>query len=379
MSLDQLPKHDAPAYTVRHLNHLELNGVSIFADDMSINLFSNALRIHWKVSGMVLQSVADQEKDLLQFLVLDMDGQQIVGHLFTSSALLHILNDSRAIRIMAVILNDIYVSQWRHWKAVTSKQRGGYHALIIAHAQATSNQLMNNVLAFKEKATSALRDWAEQTAAEHLISIVTPGHMPTPYPLPSRGEARQGNSNSHNKVAVPQIIKPSSKRKASIFRPSYGGSTSTKRARVKLERGHDCYRPQKVFTSYSPNNRVNVKLEYDDETHETHKLPGTQVSPVQRDLRNQQAATHNAHHAEFDRSDVTIAYPVSPAYHATNPQFSEFFDYSGPISSGPSYLEYLRSKEVHTGAPVTVSNTSNTVGHVRARSFFVSEEGEVAE
>lgn len=52
MSKDILKK--AHNLTYAHLNHLECHGESVFANNTSVNLFLNALRIHWKVTGRIL-------------------------------------------------------------------------------------------------------------------------------------------------------------------------------------------------------------------------------------------------------------------------------------------------------------------------------------
>lgn len=81
MSKDILKK--AQNLTYAHLNHLECHGESAFANNTSVNLFLNALRIHWKVTGRTLQNTSDQGKDLYELFALEVDGQRVISNLFT--------------------------------------------------------------------------------------------------------------------------------------------------------------------------------------------------------------------------------------------------------------------------------------------------------
>ncbi|KAI5235890.1 hypothetical protein E4T42_09609 [Aureobasidium subglaciale] len=171
-----------PTYTCAHLNHLECRGESVFADARCVNWFLNALRLHWKVSGRVLRSLSDQAKDLWQFLTLEVEGRRIISDLFTDDAVYYLLgrSDHESIMILTAIIQDIYNTQWQSWSEEQNNKhkQQGHHALVIFHAQATANQLSNNILAFKDNAAPELRRWAETTVSGHLMAIVTPGHLP---------------------------------------------------------------------------------------------------------------------------------------------------------------------------------------------------------
>ncbi|KAI5275257.1 hypothetical protein E4T47_01675 [Aureobasidium subglaciale] len=173
--------HAEPTYTCAHLNHLECRGESVFADARCVNWFLNALRLHWKVSGSVLRSLSDQAKDLWQFLTLEVEGRRIISDLFTDDAVYYLLgrSDHESMMILTAIIQDIYNIQWQSWSGEQNNKhkQQGHHALVIFHAQATANQLSNNILAFKDNAAPELRRWAETTVSGHLMAIVTPGHL----------------------------------------------------------------------------------------------------------------------------------------------------------------------------------------------------------
>ena len=144
-----------PKFTCAHLHYLECRGKSMFVDERSNNLFMNVLRLHWKVSGRVLHSAYDQGTDLYELLMLEMDGVYIKKNLLTDDAVYEVLERRTpdGMMILATIVHAIYNTQWQSWSAeqsVKHKQQGQY-ALIISHAQAISNQLSNNVLAFAEE------------------------------------------------------------------------------------------------------------------------------------------------------------------------------------------------------------------------------------
>jgi hypothetical protein len=172
----------APKFTCAHLNYLQCRGESVFADEKANNLFMNVLRLHWKVSGNVLRSALDQGTALYELLMLELDGVYVIRDLLTKDAAYELLGRDApdGMMILATIVQDIYVTQWHSWSTEQNgrhRQQGQY-ALIISHAQAISNQLSNNVLAFRGQTAPELRKWAEMTVAHHLMAIVTPGHLP---------------------------------------------------------------------------------------------------------------------------------------------------------------------------------------------------------
>jgi hypothetical protein len=113
---------------------------------------------------------------------VELDGVYVIRDLLTKDAAYELLGRDApdGMMILATIVQDIYVTQWHSWSTEQNgrhRQQGQY-ALIISHAQAISNQLSNNVLAFRGQTAPELRKWAEMTVAHHLMAIVTPGHLP---------------------------------------------------------------------------------------------------------------------------------------------------------------------------------------------------------
>jgi hypothetical protein len=173
-------------FTCAHLNYLECRGESIFANEKSISLSMNVLRLHWKVSGDILRHAADQGKNLYELLMLEVDGVFIIRGLLTVDATHRLLSRGTpdAMMILATVVHDSYTAQWQNWshEQNVKHNKKDQYVLIISHAQATSNQLSNNVLAFKGKSAPELRKWAEMTVANHLMAIITPGHLPRDAP-----------------------------------------------------------------------------------------------------------------------------------------------------------------------------------------------------
>ncbi|CAD0108094.1 unnamed protein product [Aureobasidium uvarum] len=325
----------AHTFSFAHLNYLQCHEESVFADENCINLFMNALRLHWKVSGDILRNASDQGADLYELLSLEVDGKYIIRNLLTTDAV-HELFERDApdpMMILATIVQDIYIAQWRGWSVEQNQKHKeqSRSALIISHAQATSNQLSNNVLAFKGKNTAPqLRAWAERTVARHLMAIITPGHLP-----PSTTHSTSRLSTSHDSVpdlksanqiavAAPRLPNykrasndstrnsytaapgpndehyevpfrpiPSTKRKAPVLGSYFHASPSTKRAKIKTQgtatyRAHDLYRPSrpKRATFHNGHGRLD---------HGYSREPPTTPSPIKR--RQQQALDTPSHEA----------------------------------------------------------------------------------
>ncbi|KEQ97470.1 hypothetical protein AUEXF2481DRAFT_601559 [Aureobasidium subglaciale EXF-2481] len=180
-----MPKHvirQGQKFTCAHLNYLECHGRTVFADDRCVNWFLNALRLRWKVSGRVLRDRSDQSKDLCEFLDLEVENKRIISDLFTDEAIYYLLDRSApdGMMIFTAVVHEIYNFQWQNWSEEQNNKhkQQGHHALVIFHAQATANQLSNNVLAFKNTAAPELRKWAEMTVSGHLMAVVTQGHLP---------------------------------------------------------------------------------------------------------------------------------------------------------------------------------------------------------
>jgi len=87
LDLARMSKSDlvgGATYHCAHLTFLECKGESVFPDAICVNLVLNALRIHWKVSGRVLRTLADQGNDLMEFLTLEVDNKRVIADLFCS-------------------------------------------------------------------------------------------------------------------------------------------------------------------------------------------------------------------------------------------------------------------------------------------------------
>ncbi|CAD0101330.1 unnamed protein product [Aureobasidium mustum] len=417
MSEDILKK--AHNLTYAHLNCLECHGKSVFAGNNSVSLLLNALRIHWKVAGKTLQNVSDQGKDLYEFLELEVDGQRIISNLFTREAIYYLLGREfpDAMMILAAIVHSIYVSQWRSWSVAQNYKHGTQNRfiLIISHAQATSNQLSNNVLAFKSNAAPELRKWAEETVARHLIAIVTPGHLPpssahnsnhlsdsrdsapglreakntaNPATQPvKKNTSRNGyaiETGPYNeRTEVPFRPKPSTKRKAPGSRPSYHNSPSNKRIRAE---GNGRFRVSDTYRPTSPQ-RPAINIGRDSPSRRRpYNFPSTPTPIKYVDHHEQRALDTPSHEAlrkaklqdlqskiaQHKVDDMSLDFADS----GLGPSSSGPHEHNTPVVNGPSYTDYLRKKEFIFESPMT-ANKGRTPGHVRIESFIVSEEGEI--
>ncbi|KAG9842682.1 hypothetical protein KCU98_g7618, partial [Aureobasidium melanogenum] len=416
MSKDILKK--AHNLTYAHLNCLECHGESVFVDNNSVNLFVNALRIHWKVTGRTLENASNQGKDLYEFLTLGVDGQRVISNLFTREAIYYLLSRKfpDAMMILAAIVHRIYISQWRSWSIEqtqkhTSQSRS---ALIISHAQATANQLSNNVLAFKSNAATELRKWAEETVARHLIAIVTPGHLPRP-----SAHNNKYLSNSHNSVlglkgtkdivsSVPPLFKydgarnsnatesgpyneqyevpsrpnPSTKRKAPSSSSSYHNSPFNKKIKVSTGkfRAYDTYRP--LGPQRAPlNGHARPNYRHSDDFLTT-------PTPIKYADHYEQQVLDTPSHEALRKAKVNDLQAKITQHKLDDISFLDFAD-SGlssnsngapdpntPVVNGPSYTDYLRKKVQDAESPLTI-NKGNISGHTRTQSYIDSEEGEI--
>ncbi|KAI4762284.1 hypothetical protein E4T52_03389 [Aureobasidium sp. EXF-3400] len=413
MSKDILKK--AQHLTYAHLNCLECHGESVFVDNNAVNLFVNALRIHWKVTGRTLQNASDQGKDLYELFTLEVNGQRVISNLFTREAIYYLLGRKfpDAMMILAAIVHRIYISQWRNWSIEQTQKHTSQsrYALIISHAQATSNQLSNNVLAFKSNATPELRKWAEETVARHLIAIVTPGHLPRPsadnnkylssshdsgpglkdtknivssVPPPVKYDgARNGNASEsgpyNEQYEVPFRPNPSTKRKAPGSSSNYHNSPSTKK--IKFSTGkfrvYDTYRP--LGPQRAPfNDHGRPKYRHSDDLLTTP----TPIKYV--DHHEQQVLDTPSHEAlrKAKLSDLQTKHKLDGisylnfADSGLGPSSSGAPDPNTPVVNGPSYTDYLRKRVQDAESPLTI-NKSNISGHTRTQSFIGSEEGEI--
>ncbi|KAG9652882.1 hypothetical protein KCU95_g11634, partial [Aureobasidium melanogenum] len=402
MSKDILKK--AHNLTYAHLNYLECHGESVFADNSSVNLFVNALRIHWKVTGRTLQNASDQGKDLYELLTLEVDSQRIIGNLFTREAIYYLLGRKfpDAMMILAAIVHRIYISQWRSWSIEQTQKHTSQsrYALIISHAQATSNQLSNNVLAFKSNATPLLRKWAEETVARHLIAIVTPGHLPRPSvhnnkylsssqnsvpglkgaknivssvsPLVKYDSARNGNATEsgpyNEQYEVPFRPNPSTKRKAPGSSSNYHNSPSPKKTKVSTgkSRVYDTYRPlghqRAPFNGRGrPNHRHSddllttpTPIKYVDH-HEQQALD----TPSHEALRKAKLNDLQAKISQYKLDDISF---LDFAGSGLGSGSSGSHEHNTPVVNGPSYTDYLRKKVQDAESPLTI-NKGNIPGH----------------
>lgn len=325
-----------PPFTNGHLNYLECGGRSIFGSDQCCNLFFNALRLRWKVSGRSLRTMQEHANDLAQFLRLQVDNKFIIAELLTETACNHLFDHERgdALSILAIIVRDIYEKQWNHWTEMnTDGRHKGAYRLVVAHAQATANQLSNNVLAF-ERAAPELKEWAEETAARHLMSVVTPGHLPTRPRNTKKSTSGQGDRKY--KVPYASTTAHPSKRKAPAFSSSHYYnrlSPAVKKPRIKHEGLTDTSTPTKHY----------------DTKHQTINTP----THTQR-LKDQMASL-----------DSQIA-SLSAANNTTNAFWSS------PVANVPLSSEHLRAQQSEIGGVVV-----NDSG--RKESKYGSEEGEVSE
>jgi len=405
----------APRFTCAHLTYLECRGKSIFVDEKAISLFMNALRLHWKVSGKILQSPLDQSTDLYELLMLEMDGVYIIQNLLTDDAIHEVLERRTpdGMMILATIVHDIYNTQWQSWSAehgVKHKQQGRY-ALIITHAQAISNQLSNNVLTFKGQASPELRKWAEVTVARHLMAIVTPGHLHHPtmmnkihYSLTDsstsdlmngnttikqpgeNGVLEQGPSSKRKQMPLHSGLQPSKRRKLGVV-SSWRASPYKSAGRF---RAFDSYRPPRHRRPTSSNDRWGHKHPKSRNIHDrldhtrSHHHPST-ASPCDYVNRNEYQAPDVSPYEERCKVKLDAVQPnvtqqkvsaISCIGFGGARSSSE--EQKTPIVKGPSYTEYLRKKEGEAALPLKAVK-SRPFGHVRTQSYVGSEEGEILE
>ncbi|THZ28302.1 hypothetical protein D6C89_02697 [Aureobasidium pullulans] len=374
LDLARMSKSDlvgGATYHCAHLTFLECKGESVFPDAICVNLVLNALRIHWKVSGRVLRTLADQGNDLMEFLTLEVDNKRVIADLFTEEARHYLLerDGSDALIIFTTVIHDIYAATWYRWsKEFNSKHlQAGQFALIIAHAQAISNQLSNNVLAFKDKAAPELKRWAEETASCHLMAIVTLGHLPSRHVAPAFVSSNDSsapdlmgakyNANNintkgyypthsgpvdhHYRAPIPNRPSFSTKRKAPA-EAAYSCSTPpSKKFRGKTEspekrRVYDTYRPSgpRRPTLYNNDHRSAPRNPYTSQRHHD---------------RYKQALDHDELRKERLRVlDQKIAqHPPASRFsdEPVRPESSGSSQGNAPVVDGPSYVEYLRSRE----------------------------------
>lgn len=403
---------NAPKFTCAHLNYLTCRGESIFVNERSINLFMNVLRLHWKVSGRVLNSAYDQGADLYELLMLKMDGAYIIKNLLTDDAIYELLKRKTldGMMILATIVHAIYNAQWQSWSAeqsVKHKQQGQY-ALIISHAQAISNQLSNNVLAFRGQSAPELRKWAESTVARHLMAIVTPGHLRHATTMNQTYSSLTDSSTSElmnvrstiNQVGKDEVSKqsPSSNRKQAPLHPD---SQPSKRRRLGVAsnwgispykstgrfRVSDTYRPSRHRGPTFSNGQSGRKHLPFRDTRDRHDRRRSDASPTTPPLIDY--VSHHEYNAsgllsyeearkvKLDEGQVKATRQKDDAISSID--FSQGSqEHKTPIVKGPSYAEYLRKKEVEAVSPLSVIK-GRPFGHVRTQSYVGSEEGEILE
>jgi hypothetical protein len=401
-------------FTCAHLNYLECRGESIFADEKASNLFMNALRLHWKVSGNVLRSALDQGSNLYELLVLEMDGVYIITGLFTDNAVHELLGRDApdCMVILATIVHDIYTAQWRSWsEEQNSKHRKqSQYALIISHAQATSNQLSNNVLAFKGQTTPELRKWAEMTVAHHLKPIVTPGHLPPAsadkkanwffksrsIPVVDRIDSNsnkateQGHLNQHHQVSSHSASYPPKRR----FGTNWYTSPS-KRVKVNTEyigrfRASDIYRPSgyKGPAAFVHNHSGSRRPLYRYLPVRSHHDFLSTSPPIKSSNRHERqvpstSSDEQLRKNKLDEVQAKVTQQKSDAISCIDStgagsNFDNPHEPQTPVVKGPSYTEYLRKKENETVSPLTAYKV-RTTGHIRTQSYIGSEDGEILE
>ncbi|KAI4853173.1 hypothetical protein E4T44_01009 [Aureobasidium sp. EXF-8845] len=410
-------------FTCAHLNYLECCGESIFANENSINLFMNVLRLHWKVSGNILRHGADQGNDLYELLILEFDGVFIIRDLLTVDAARQLLDreTSNAMMILATVVHDIYTAQWQNWshEQNVKHNKNDQHALIISHAQAISNQLSNNVLAFRGKNAPELRKWAEMTVANHLTTIITPGHLPPVAPKTkhvwffNQGFTRNFESVDpiisqvgSNNALEPGPVKKHDQARLNSIPPKHTAvdhdigwhNSPSKRPEVKAQgpgrfRAFDSYRPSAYKGPASGNGQSGPKHPtfrdaYRRRNHRHSRDPLVTPSPIKHAIRHENQAPDTPTHEQL-RKDKLRELELMIADHeynaishldhtATGSKNNSTQEPDTPVVKGPSYTEYLRKKETDTTSPLTAIKV-RTAGHIRTQSYIGSEEGEILE
>jgi hypothetical protein len=408
-------------FTCAHLNYLECRGESIFANEKSINLFMNVLRLHWKVSGNILRHAADQGNDLHELLILKLDGVFIIRDLLTVDTTRQLLGRETpdAMVVLATVVHDIYTAQWQNWSHEQNVKhtKKDQYALIISHAQAISNQFSNNVLAFRGKNAPELRKWAEMTVANHLMAIITPGHLPREAPRPSdylfktrviSGLAsvkpiidQVGSNNAlepgpeHDQVQSNSIPR----KRTAIGHDTDWQTSPSKRIKVKTDapgrsRAYDTYRPSAYKGPASVNVQPGFRGPAFRNFHNRHNDRRsrdllTTPSPLKLINRHERQAPDTPTHEQL-RRDKLRELELMIADHEYNAIAHLDYTAAGskksdgiqepttPVVKGPSYTKYLRKKETDTKSPLTAIKV-RTTGHFRTQSYIGSEEGEILE
>lgn len=409
--------------TYAHLTYLQCRGESIFADPECINLFMNVLRLHWKVSGKELCSAIDQGTDLYELLALKIDNAYIIRELLTHKAVHELLGRDTpdAMMILATVVHTIYTAQWQNWSTEqTAKHKNqGQYALVISHAQAISNQLSNNVLAFKGPTTRELRKWAEMTVANHLMAIITSGHLPRVAPdnkyswffrnrltsdldgvSPVIDQAGSNNALEPGPVNEHEQVQSSSipPKRTAVGHDTEWQTSPYKRIKVKTQgpgrfRAFDSYRPSAYKGPVSGNGQSGPKRStfrdaYRRRNDRYSHDPLVTSSPVKRVVRHKSQAPDTPTHEqlrkdklrELERMIVDHEYNIisSLDYTATGSKGNCTQESETPVVKGPSYTKYLRKKEIDTTSPLTAIKV-RTTGHIRTQSYIGSEEGEILE
>ncbi|THZ04366.1 hypothetical protein D6C95_03332 [Aureobasidium pullulans] len=326
LDLARMSKRDlvgGATYHCAHLTFLECNGESVFSDAICVNLLLNALRIHWKVSDRVLRTLADQGNDLMEFLTLEVGNKRVICDLFTEEARHYLLESdgSDALIIFTTVIHDIYAATWYRWSKEFNNNKhpqAGQFALVIAHAQAVSNQLSNNVLAFKDKAAPELKRWAEEIASRHLMAIVTPGHLPSRHVAPV--------SISSNDSSVPDLMGA-----------KYNANNINTKGYYHTHSGpvdHRYRAPAHDRPSFSTKRKAPTEASYSCSTPPSKKFRALDHDELRKErLRalDQKIAQHPSASRFSDE-------PVRP-------ESSGSSEGNAPVVDGPSYVEYLRSRE----------------------------------
>jgi hypothetical protein len=412
-------------FTCAHLNCLQCRGESVFAGEKASNLFMNALRLHWKVSGNVLRSALDQGNNLYELLTLEIDGVYIIRSLFTEIAVHELLGRDTpdGMMILATIVHDMYTAQWHSWSRdqnVKHKQQDHY-ARIISHAQAISNQLSSNVLAFKGQTTPELRKWAEMTVANHLKAIVTSGHLPpaakekkanwffksrltSDYKsvdpvikqISSSGDKATEQGPSNKRTQIPSH--PTSNPQKRGFGTTWHSSPS-KRTKVNTEyigrfRASDIYRPSgykgpAAFVHSQPGPKRLPYRNFCGIPIQSHAPEFFTTPPLNRYFNDRESQVPNTLSDEGLRKNkqhelkANVAQPRPRHTTCERPTRTDSFSNSPwepqtPVVTGPSYTEYLRKKENDPASSLTAYKL-RTTGHIRTQSYIGSEEGEIVE
>ncbi|KAI5238303.1 hypothetical protein E4T43_07506 [Aureobasidium subglaciale] len=427
--------HAEPTYTCAHLNHIECRDESVFADARCVNWFLNALRLHCKVSGRVLRSLSDQAKDLWQFLTLEVEGRRIISDLFTDDAVYYLpgRSDHESMMILTVIIQDIYNTQWQSWSEEQNNKhkQQGHHALVIFHAQATANQLSNNILAFKDNAAPELRRWSAPTRDMMSVKdthISSPGPNVAPEPLPPRpttcnvapsafnedllnrdlmdvrhintSSARtayirdnnsrgQGSSVGRYQAPIPTGHSYSGgKRKMSLSTAYHYDSPSSKRFKVKPEntsnyRSYETYRPsplkRRTF-EYSDNRSARADTRRDNRIYPNTpersttagETPAIETPTREKILRAKLDLLRNEI-AQQKSSTTSSSVP-----RALGSSSDDSDDRKVPVLDGPSYHQFIRNQEDEVGKLV-IPDKDGTASHARTKSYVSTDEGEVFE